>query len=373
MRPWSLPILTLTLLSVGGAWVGLNGAIGRSSPSDSSQRGAGVESAMATAATPAAPSPAAATLAQQPARPLRQPIDCQLGKNCFVLLYPDHDPSTGERDSQCRHLTYDGHNGTDFAIPFWTPQTAVPVVASAPGQVAAMRDGVEDRRLSSAEERSTVSGIECGNGVIINHADGWQTQYCHLKKGSIRVKIGDQVPAGAPLGLVGLSGMTTFPHVHITVRKDGKEIDPLLGGDGITGCAAGQNPKSVWNDAARTYVPTGLIRSGFAPKEPVEDELWRGEFQTPEIPKAAPALTFWVHAFGVQKGDVEFFKLLAPDGSIVTDYQRPIDQDHKQWITYVGKGTRRSPLMPGTWTASYRLMRGDRTLIQIDQKQAVVR
>jgi murein DD-endopeptidase MepM/ murein hydrolase activator NlpD len=379
MFAWPLRIGSLILIGAGLTWVGLKGPIGQSAPSDSPALAQAADaSAIAPAggvtSIPAPERPIDDRLAQRTATALlRRPIDCQLGKDCFVMLYPDHDPSTGERDSMCRHLTYDGHNGTDFAIPFWTPQTAVPVVATAAGTVSAMRDGVPDRRLTSPEARSTVAGIECGNGVMLDHGNGWQTQYCHMKQGSVRVKIGDRVQAGNPLGLVGLSGMTTFPHVHVTVRKDGKEVDPLLGGDRIAGCATGNNSNTVWNDGARNYVATGLIRSGFAPKQPVEDELWRGEFQSNQIPGQAEALTFWVHAFGVQKGDVEYFKLLAPDGSIVTDYQRPIDQDHKQCITYVGKGTRRSPLMPGTWTASYRLMRGNQTLIQLDRQQAVVR
>jgi hypothetical protein len=388
MKSLPLKIAVVVAAGLGLGWVGLNGMIGRSFHS-ATTNGATDSSrnTLAIAATPPAAtgapvssvlptdftrSPAAnAWIAQGSGRLLSQPINCQLGKNCFVLLYPDHDASTGETDSLCRHLTYDGHNGTDFAIPFWTPTTNVAVLAAAPGRVSALRDGVADRRLSSAEERSTVSGIECGNGVTIEHADGWQTQYCHMKQGSISVKMGDTVRAGTPLGMVGLSGMTTFPHVHVTVRKNGREIDPFIGGDAIGTCRANRRP--VWNQAKVDYVATGLIRSGFAPKQPVEEELWRGEFRSNQISAKAEVLTFWVHAFGVQKNDVEHFKLLAPDGSVVTDYQRPIDADRKQWITYVGKGTRQSPLMPGTWTASYQLKRGNQVLIQLDRQQAVVR
>ncbi len=59
--------------------------------------------------------------------------------------------------------------------------------------------------------------------MLIDHDGGWQTQYCHMKKGSIRVREGDAGAVGTPLGEVGLSGMTEFPHVHFTVRHGDTE------------------------------------------------------------------------------------------------------------------------------------------------------
>ena len=195
--------------------------------------------------------------------PIVQPIRCTLGKDCFVLLYPDRDPSSNAKDFTCGQLTYDGHKGTDFAIDSWTPETDVPVLASAPGTVLAVRDGVRDYRIASPDEFATVKGIECGNGILMAHDDGWTTQYCHLERGSVSVRQGDRLDAGDPIGMVGLSGKTTFPHVHLTVRHNNKVVDPFVGKGSESGCDIPVR-SPLWSQPDVNYVPTGLIRSGFS-------------------------------------------------------------------------------------------------------------
>ena len=84
----------------------------------------------------------------------------------------------------------------------------------------AARDGVAD----FAPFRR---GQDCGNGVLVDHGDGWETQYCHMKQGSVRVTSGDAVGAGAVLGQIGQSGMAAFPHLHLSVRHNADKIDPF--------------------------------------------------------------------------------------------------------------------------------------------------
>jgi murein DD-endopeptidase MepM/ murein hydrolase activator NlpD len=45
-----------------------------------------------------------------------------------------------------------------------------------------------------------VTDRDCGNGVVISHDDGWETQYCHMKKGSISVQDAQCVAMGQILG-----------------------------------------------------------------------------------------------------------------------------------------------------------------------------
>ena len=45
------------------------------------------------------------------------PLDCTLGQDCHIQQYMDRDPSGGAEDYRCSGLTYDGHKGTDFALP----------------------------------------------------------------------------------------------------------------------------------------------------------------------------------------------------------------------------------------------------------------
>ena len=48
---------------------------------------------------------------------LLSPIDCDLTGPCYIQQYVDHDPSDANSDFLCTGLSYDGHKGTDFALP----------------------------------------------------------------------------------------------------------------------------------------------------------------------------------------------------------------------------------------------------------------
>jgi murein DD-endopeptidase len=306
--------------------------------------------------------------APKPANPqFGQPIACTLGKDCFVMLYFDRDPSPAAVDFGCGRQTYDGHDGTDFAIPDEKIMAqGVPVVAAAAGKVLRVRDGIVDRRLQSSTDKAGIEGIECGNGMVIDHGNGWEAQYCHLRKDSVIVKPGMQVAKGTKLGLVGTSGMTSFPHVHVTFRYQKKAVDPFVGVDAKLGCNVARNP--IW-DKPIDYISTGLIRAGFAPKPPDINFIWQGQFFATKLPAKSPALLFWVQSYGVLAGDREHYKLFDPNGKIVADRASEIKAPSRTWLGYVGKRNNpNSPLTPGVWRAEYRLTRGDRVLTEIKRE-----
>lgn len=292
------------------------------------------------------------------------PIDCTLGKACFIMHYADRDPGPDAVDFNCGHQTYDGHDGTDFAIPDEKTMTqGVAVKAVAAGKVLRVRDGVPDRRVADQTTKNQVNGIECGNGMVIDHGNGWETQYCHLRRGSVVVKPGMQVEKGTVLGMVGESGLASFPHVHLTVRYQGKPIDPFVGPDASSGCNVVRQP--LW-DQPVPYVPTGLIRAGFSTQPPDDNTLWQGRFSETILPVNSPALLFWVQVYGVAQGDEQYFRLTAPDGKIVAENKQPLPSNHRSLNAYIGKrNTASNPLTPGTWQAEYRLTRGDRALIEL--------
>ncbi|WP_374448607.1 M23 family metallopeptidase, partial [Stella sp.] len=130
------------------------------------------------------------------------PIDCRPGVDCWVVNYVDRDPGPGRKDYRCGAMSYDGHNGTDIAIrDLKAMRDGVPVLAAADGVVRAVRDEMADVNFRDAGPEA-IAKRECGNGVVVDHPGGWQTQYCHLRKGSVRVKPRDRVTAGQPVGLV---------------------------------------------------------------------------------------------------------------------------------------------------------------------------
>ena len=96
------------------------------------------------------------------------------------------------------------HAGLDLAVP-----VATPVRTSAAGTV-------------------TNTGDYFFNGVtvFVDHGMGLITMYCHLDR--IDVREGDELRPGDQLGLSGMSGRVTGPHLHWSVILNGAMVDPEL-------------------------------------------------------------------------------------------------------------------------------------------------
>lgn len=66
-----------------------------------------------------------------------------------------------------------------------------------------------------------------GNTVIIDHGGGISTFYLHIRDGGLLVKKGQTVKAGDVIAKVGSTGLSTGPHSHFEVRKNGVRQNPL--------------------------------------------------------------------------------------------------------------------------------------------------
>jgi murein DD-endopeptidase len=298
------------------------------------------------------------------------PIKCALGKDCFVQLYSDRDPGKAEVDWGCGRLTYDGHTGTDFAIPNQAAmKRGIQVLAAASGKVLRIRDGIEDKPLKDRNDPS-IKGKECGNGVVIDHGNDWQTQYCHFRRGSVVVKPGDLVDSGSQLGLVGQSGMASFPHVHFEIRQQNKAIDPFMGETTGTKCQI--KPQSLWQSPLQnlTYIPTGFIDGGFTNTMPTLEQAEQGNKSLEKLPKNAESLIFWIRAYGVLKGDEEKYEILRPDRTVFSDRSQKITKSSKSWFSYNGKKNSQN-LAQGEWQGKYSLVRNGKPVFQVNRKLIV--
>lgn len=285
--------------------------------------------------------PVVAGLAGAETLQLQLPVTCKLGSQCFLQQLPDMDSGPGARDPFCRSATYDGHTGTDIRLPrFEEISRNFAVVASAPGTVKAVRDGEADRLVVSKADANAVKDRECGNGVVISHGDGWETQYCHLKNGSVAVKAGDAVGAGDRLGSIGASGMAQFPHVHLSVRRNGEGIDPFTGWKIGEGCRFdGNRAGRLWNRKAATAIdvePAQIIATGFADGVVAHEALG---VSLPARPGAeSGALVGWAYFVNLEKGDRVTVSVSGPDGEILARNQGdPLDRPKAAFSLYAGK------------------------------------
>ncbi|ABC22460.1 M23 family metallopeptidase [Rhodospirillum rubrum] len=311
-------------------------------------------------------------LADGPPR-LGLPIDCSPGRTCWITSYVDTDPGPEARDQACGIVTYNGHDGTDFGIGTMTEQTDVAVLAAAAGTVLRIRDGMADinRRLPEA---ASVEGRECGNGVVLDHGDGWTTQYCHLRKGSIAVKAGQKIPVGQRLGAVGLSGNTEHPHLHMTVRRGTTVFDPFKGRSAAQGCKGGALP--LWSPvamAALHYQPIVLYNVGFAGEEPDRLRVRAGGYgQT--IAAKAPMLVAYADIIGVAKNDRLRLEIIGPDGRPFARSDRVFDEKGwVQWFGYAGKRLASGEWAKGVYTAIVTVDRPGKGVIGLRDSRATVR
>jgi murein DD-endopeptidase MepM/ murein hydrolase activator NlpD len=65
-----------------------------------------------------------------------------------------------------------------------------------------------------------------GNTIVIQHGNGVQTRYYHLSRFAKNMKAGKQVQQKEVIGYVGTTGLSTGPHLHFSVVKNGQFIDP---------------------------------------------------------------------------------------------------------------------------------------------------
>lgn len=263
------------------------------------------------------------------------PADCVMGETCFLQQGADVDPAPGaESDPFCGGATYDGHDGTDIRVRSMADIGSINVIASADGVVQGYRDGVPDRLVFSAADRAAIANRECGNGVLLIHEDGWETQYCHMQIGSLAVSSGQQVKRGDVLGKIGASGFVQFPHVHLSVRHNGVKIDPFTGRDIATGCDPGT---SLWApDVAITGWEGSVLDIGIA-GGPVEYDSLVTYGPPADATAQSTAIVGWVWIANLQRDDQLTVRLETADGTMVAEDTSPVDRNKAVYSAFVGK------------------------------------
>ncbi|MCA9155411.1 MAG: peptidoglycan DD-metalloendopeptidase family protein, partial [Planctomycetales bacterium] len=149
------------------------------------------------------------------------PVGADVYDQVVPLRYVDIDPSGGAMDYAGGTATSNGSFGlTIGAVNFRDQDAGIPVLAAADGVVQSATDGLGDR--------NTFAGFAPGNSVIIDHGNGWTTEYRHLRRDSVTVVPNQLVTAGETIGMLGASGGSSGPNVEFVVRHLGRVVDPLI-------------------------------------------------------------------------------------------------------------------------------------------------
>ena len=98
-----------------------------------------------------------------------------------------------------------------------------PVVAPCAGEIVVAVDGLPDMSVPKVDRAHLA-----GNHVMIR-CHGVHILLGHFRRGSVRVRVGDRLSAGAPIAQVGNSGNTSEPHLHVHAQRPGTVSAPFSG------------------------------------------------------------------------------------------------------------------------------------------------
>jgi murein DD-endopeptidase MepM/ murein hydrolase activator NlpD len=151
-----------------------------------------------------------------------------------ISNFIDQDPNFPDQllDYMGGQRTYDlesgyNHKGTDiFTWPFgWYKMDNDEV------EIIAVADGVIINKIDGNYDRNCGLGSGNWNAVYVRHTNDEVVWYGHMKTNSLTTKsVGDTVTAGEYLGIIGSSGSSTGPHLHLEVYNSFNQlIDPWVG------------------------------------------------------------------------------------------------------------------------------------------------
>jgi len=299
---------------------------------------------------------------------LTLPIACKLGETCFIQNYVDVDPGPGVRDYMCGSATYQAHTGTDFRLNSAAQsKMRVGVLAAADGTVKRARDGMADVFANAASTKA-LKGRECGNGIVIDHGDGWETQYCHMRQGSLAVRTGDKVARGQRLGDVGYSGKAEFAHLHLAVRHNGETIDPFSGRSQDAACAShSRKAEGLWEESAAKvlrYQSGQVFAVSFSDAVPVLDALERDHVGAKPHRKSGQLILF-ARFLNLRGGDRIRLAIGGPAGFHVERMSEPLQRHKATYFAYVGKRRALPSWPPGQYEGHVQVLRGGTVISEL--------
>jgi len=287
--------------------------------------------------------------------PLRRGVNNSDPVIFTISAFVDHNNDGPDQltDWDCGDRTYDtesgNHRGTDFQgtqFPWLTmANDGLVAIAAADGVLVGKHDGEPDQRCSFDENADP-------NYVVLRHADGSEIIYAHFKSGSVtHKKVGDSIEQGDYLGVVGSSGISTGPHLHLEVVDSNNRLnDPYAGTCNLL------NDESWWENQESYYEKRVVsVRTHSAsPEFPPCPQQEMPHFKDVFAPTDSIFLSVTVRDFeDVDSIDVQ---LLAPNGQVA--WEQTYTQNEFEFAPNVSIawGLQFSSAIPEgqyTWRATY--------------------
>jgi hypothetical protein len=292
---------------------------------------------------------------------LQWPLSCSAGRDCFIKAYPDvtawTDPSKPV-DYRCGGRTEPGLAGTKVMFKDWaTALDDQPIYPVAMGRVKEITDHFADGEVQPDEH-------SCGNRVVVDHG-GWESTYCHLKQGSVKVAVGQNLVLNDVLGYAGQSGAVAEPMLAFYLTQGGLPFDPFLGQTiATTKPCVKAGHTGVWTTEVN-YLDAAHISSGFGARVVNHLEVKANAgLPAREISAKSPYLVAWIRVQHVMQGDEEIFTLANPAGKVVQRRVQKLPGYSPDYLSYVLFKAGKDGLNKGDWLSHYELKRSGRIILQ---------
>lgn len=249
--------------------------------------------------------------------PLKQASGFNYNSYYGISNYVDHNSNypNAITDYNCGTRSYDtnsgyNHRGIDiYTWPFsWDmmDDNQVEVIAGAPGVIIGKDDGNYDKNCNPTGT---------WNAVYIRHSDGSEVWYGHLKTGSLTAKnVGASVTTGEYLGVVGSSGQSTGPHLHLEMyASNGALVDPY------SGSCNNLNSSSLWANQKPYYESTlNTILTHSAP--PSANQCYPDASNKSTNFTAGATVYFGTYYHDYLANQVTNLRIYQPDNSLWTNW-----------------------------------------------------
>ena len=174
--------------------------------------------------------------------------------------------------------------------------------------------------------------------------------------------------AGTPLGEVGLSGLTAYPHVHFEVRHDGKVVDPFTGIAESTACTLDPLKAvegALWAPELLPAIASNELRildAGFAGGAVSPAELEVGLTPEQVASPVSPGLVFFARVMNMREGDQLRFVLEGPDGWGQEHAMAPVERSKATYVGFAGRKLKTDRWPAGRYTGRAELFRAGKVV-----------
>ncbi len=193
----------------------------------------------------------------------------------------------------------------------------------------------------------------CGNSVVIEHNNGWSTIYCHLKKDSINVKVGDFAKEGGKIAEIGLSGKTNFPHLYFSVLHNKNYFDPFSGLE-LTDNSIKEKYEPLWSPTTLEnleYQKIIVSNIGVSDKKLSMEQVKNGNYEKTEILNNIQSIYLHVYGFHFNKGDFIKISLTDPDQKKILTDSIKVTSDEMENLFNFEKKREGAAWKPGIYNA----------------------